>query len=56
MSHANNFFYGDINEVIWGSVAFGIIFVLFLWKGVAPIKRAMAKRSARKARRKWPIT
>lgn len=43
--HKNNFFYGDINEVIWGSVAFGIIFVLFLRKGLAPIKRAMAKRT-----------
>jgi F-type H+-transporting ATPase subunit b len=44
--HANNFFYGDINEVIWGSVAFAIIFALFLWKGLPAIKRAMAKRTA----------
>jgi F-type H+-transporting ATPase subunit b len=41
--HENNFFYGDINEVIWGSVAFGIIFVLFLWKGVPAIKKVMKK-------------
>jgi F-type H+-transporting ATPase subunit b len=43
--HKNNFFYGDINEVIWGSIAFLIIFVLFLWKGVPAVKKAMAKRS-----------
>jgi F-type H+-transporting ATPase subunit b len=41
--HKNNFFYGDINEVIWGSVAFAIIFVLFLWKGVPALKRVMKK-------------
>jgi len=43
----NNFFYGDINEVIWGSIAFFIIFGVFLWKGLGPIKRAMAGRSQR---------
>jgi F-type H+-transporting ATPase subunit b len=43
--HKNNFFYGDINEVIWGTVAFAIIFVLFLWKGLPPVKKAMATRS-----------
>ena len=41
--HENNFFYGDINEVIWGSVAFAIIFVVFLWKGVPAIKKVMQK-------------
>jgi F-type H+-transporting ATPase subunit b len=41
--HKNNFFYGDINEVIWGSVAFGIIFALFLWKGLPAVKKAMKK-------------
>jgi F-type H+-transporting ATPase subunit b len=41
--HKNNFFYGDINEVIWGSVAFAIIFVIFLWKGVPALKRVMKK-------------
>jgi F-type H+-transporting ATPase subunit b len=41
--HENNFFYGDINEVIWGSVAFAIIFVIFLWKGVPAIKKVMKK-------------
>jgi F-type H+-transporting ATPase subunit b len=45
--HENNFFYSDINEVIWGSLAFLIIFALFLWKGVPAIKKAMAKRSER---------
>jgi F-type H+-transporting ATPase subunit b len=44
--HENNFFYGDINEVIWGSIAFLIIFALFLWKGVPALKKAMAKSSA----------
>jgi F-type H+-transporting ATPase subunit b len=41
--HENNFFYGDINEVIWGSVAFAIIFTVFLWKGVPAIKKIMKK-------------
>jgi F-type H+-transporting ATPase subunit b len=41
--HENNFFYGDINEVIWGSVAFLIIFAIFLWKGVPAIKKIMKK-------------
>jgi F-type H+-transporting ATPase subunit b len=44
--HENNFFYGDINEVIWGSIAFLIIFALFLWKGVPALKKAMQKSSA----------
>jgi F-type H+-transporting ATPase subunit b len=44
--HENNFFYGDINEVIWGSIAFLIIFALFLWKGVPALKKAMKKSSA----------
>jgi F-type H+-transporting ATPase subunit b len=46
-AHENNFFYSDINEVIWGSVAFAVIVALFLWKGLAPIKRVMARRSQR---------
>jgi F-type H+-transporting ATPase subunit b len=46
---ANNFFYGDINEVIWGSLAFLIILGLYLWKGLAPTKRALAKRTQRVA-------
>jgi F-type H+-transporting ATPase subunit b len=45
--HKNNFLYGDINEVIWGTVAFGIIFVLFLWKGLPAIKKLMVQRSER---------
>ena len=39
--HENNFFYGDINEVIWGSIAFLIIFAVFLWKGLPAIKKIM---------------
>ncbi len=41
--HENNFFYGDINEVIWGSLAFAIIFVIFLWKGLPAVKKVMKK-------------
>jgi F-type H+-transporting ATPase subunit b len=41
--HENNFFYGDINEVIWGSVAFAIILAVFLWKGVPAVKKVMLK-------------
>jgi F-type H+-transporting ATPase subunit b len=41
--HENNFFYGDINEVIWGSVAFLIVFALFLWKGLPAVKKQMKK-------------
>ena len=37
-----NWIPGDINELYWGSVAFGIIFAIFLWKGVPAIKAAMA--------------
>jgi F-type H+-transporting ATPase subunit b len=28
----------DINEVIWGSIAFLCIVALFLWKGLGPVK------------------
>ncbi|MEZ5165916.1 MAG: hypothetical protein R2695_05255 [Acidimicrobiales bacterium] len=38
---------GDINEFIWGTVAFGIIFVVFLWKGVPAISKMMKARSTR---------
>jgi F-type H+-transporting ATPase subunit b len=44
--HENNFFYGDINEVIWGSVAFLIVFALFLWKGLPAVKKQMKKQQA----------
>lgn len=29
---------GDINEVIWGSIAFLCVVALFLWKGLGPVK------------------
>lgn len=36
--HSNGFIVpGDINEVIWGSIAFLVIVGLFLWKGRAPV-------------------
>jgi F-type H+-transporting ATPase subunit b len=41
--HKNNFFYGDINEVIWGSIAFLIVLGVFLWKGLPAVKRVMKK-------------
>ncbi len=40
--HANNFWYGDINEVIWGTVSFLILFAAFLKWGVPAIRKAMA--------------
>jgi F-type H+-transporting ATPase subunit b len=43
----SGWWYHDINEVIWGSVAFAIVFAVFLWKGLAPIKRLMVRRSER---------
>jgi len=42
-----NFIPGDINEFYWGSAAFGIIFVVFLWKGVPAISKLMKARTAR---------
>ncbi len=49
--HKNNFFYGDINEVIFGSIAFLIIFAVFLWKGLPAIKKIMkAQQDAMTAR------
>ncbi|MEQ8840559.1 MAG: hypothetical protein RIB98_06230 [Acidimicrobiales bacterium] len=36
----------DINELYWGSLSFGIIFVIFLWKGVPAISKAMKARTA----------
>lgn len=29
---------GDTNEVIWGTISFTIIVLLFLWKGLGPVK------------------
>lgn len=38
--HAENGFIipGDTNEVIWGTISFTIIFLLFLWKGLPAVK------------------
>lgn len=43
----HNSFYGNKDELIWGSVAFLILFVLFLWKGVPAVKKAAAARQQR---------
>ncbi len=29
---------GDTNEVIWGTISFTIVVLLFLWKGLGPVK------------------
>lgn len=42
-----NFIPGDINEFWWGAAAFTIVFVIFLWKGVPLIAKAMKARTAR---------
>ena len=46
-SESHNSFYGDKNELIWGTASFLILFVLFLWKGVPAVKGAAAKRQQR---------
>ncbi|MEZ5228257.1 MAG: hypothetical protein R2710_16765 [Acidimicrobiales bacterium] len=38
---------GDINEVIWGSLAFCVLMIPILTKGVPAIKKAMNGRTAR---------
>ncbi len=40
-------FAGDINEVIWGSIAFFVITGLIVWKGGPPIRKALNDRTAR---------
>jgi F-type H+-transporting ATPase subunit b len=42
-----NFIPSDINELYWGSLAFGIIFLVFLFKGVPAISKLMKARTAR---------
>jgi F-type H+-transporting ATPase subunit b len=42
-----NWIPGDINEFIWGSIAFGVIFLAFVWKGVPAIGRVMRARTER---------
>jgi F-type H+-transporting ATPase subunit b len=39
----------DLNEVIWGSIAFFIILGLLIWKAGPPIKTAMSSRTERLA-------
>ena len=45
--HANGFWYGDKNELIWGSLAFLIVLAVFLWKGLPAVRKAYAKRTQR---------
>jgi len=40
-------FYGNKNELIWGTASFLIIFGLFLWKGLPLVKKVAAARSQR---------
>ena len=40
--HSNNFWYGDINEVIWGTLSFLILLGAFLKWGLPPIRKFMA--------------
>ena len=44
---SHNSFYGDKNELYWGTAAFLILFALFIWKGVPIVKKAAAKRTQR---------
>ncbi len=37
----------DINEFIWGTVAFGLIVLVFIWKGLPALKAAMKGHSAK---------
>jgi F-type H+-transporting ATPase subunit b len=43
----HNSFYGNRDELIWGTAAFLILFVLFIWKGVPAVKKAAAARTQR---------
>ena len=44
---AHNRFYGNKDELIWGTASFLIIFAVFIWKGVPVVKKAAAARSQR---------
>jgi F-type H+-transporting ATPase subunit b len=44
---AHNSFYGNKDELIWGTAAFLILFALFIWKGVPVIKKVAAARTQR---------
>ncbi len=37
---------GDKKEIYWGSAAFFVLMALVVWKGLGPIKAAMANRTA----------
>jgi len=41
--HENNFWYGDINEVIWGTLSFLILLGAFLKWGLPAIRKFMAE-------------
>lgn len=43
----HNSFYGNKDELIWGTASFLIIFMLLLWKGVPAIKKMAAARTQR---------
>ena len=48
VAHENGYWLpGDINEVIWGSIAFVIIVALLVWKAGPAIKKAMSGRTER---------
>ncbi len=38
---------GDLKEVYWGSAAFAVLVILFLWKGLGPIKENLRGRTER---------
>jgi F-type H+-transporting ATPase subunit b len=37
----------EVNEIIWGSAAFAVLFVAFVWKGFPAVQRAIATREER---------
>ena len=43
----HNSFYGNKDELIWGTASFLIILVLFIWKGVPAVKKMAAARTQR---------
>ena len=43
----HNSFYGNKDELIWGTASFLILLALFIWKGVPVIKKAAAARGQR---------
>lgn len=42
-----NWIPGDLNEFWWGLASFGIIFLIFVWKGVPAIRTMMQGRTTR---------